>query len=303
MAPLLAAAIVLAMIAPDLARATNVAQTLTHYTDNTCTTASGWSGEQTYQVQSDGSMCYTSVERNTVGGSPNTRYLKLDFTCVGDSTFYQLSECSSFCTGCSTAAGVASYTDAAFQDFLKGDTCHILSWTNPGSTTTQTIWQKTSYDIRSTLSYSCAGYTVDGSVGLTGISTSDWNTAAQTNLATTLASNAGSVCGLNGNGACGVSDVIITASSSRRSMTSNYKVATYTSAAAQSASTAMSTYTQSSQFKTDLQATGGAYASLTGATATTPTVQSDSAGNSAHSVGAFSFGVVSCILAVIGALL
>ena len=186
MAALLAAAIVLAMIAPDLASATNVAQTLTHYTDNTCTTASGWSGEQTYQVQSDGSMCYTSVERNTVGGSPNTRYLKLDFTCVGDSTFYQLSECSSFCTGCSTAAGVASYTDPAFQDFLKGDTCHILSWTNPGSTTTQTIWQKTSYDIRSTLSYSCAGYTVDGSVGLTGISTSDWNTAAQTNLATTV---------------------------------------------------------------------------------------------------------------------
>jgi len=125
--------------------------------------------------------------------------------------------------------------------------------------------------------------TVSYTVVLAGVSASNWDSTAENNFKSEVASSAGLVCGSFANATCTADDVVIT-SSARRNLEVNFYINVYSSAAATSAVTTLSAHIASSAFATALAATGGGLASVTSASVSSSTITTSSTSSSDYTV-------------------
>jgi len=115
---------------------------------------------------------------------------------------------------------------------------------------------------------------VSKSVTLVGITTAQFGTTQQTAFKTTVANNAGTVCGVTGaTRACTASDVALTIS--RRDVSVSYTL-TVAATASTAAGSTLDAYTASSQFATDLTSAGVSVTSTSTSAAASDSESSDS---------------------------
>merc|ERR1712195_98264 len=91
--------------------------------------------------------------------------------------------------------------------------------------------------------------TVSYTVVLAGVSASNWDSTAESNFKSEVASSAGLVCGSFANATCTAADVVIT-TTARRNLEVNFYINVYSSAAATSAVSTLSAHIASSAFAT-----------------------------------------------------
>ena len=105
-------------------------------------------------------------------------------------------------------------------------------------------------------------------VSLTGITAAQFNTMAQENFKSEVASSAGSICGTSGTSVCAGSDVTIS-SFSRRTTSVTFTLVTYSQTKANTAVTTLRTAMAAASFAASLTARGGALASVMNVTVIT----------------------------------
>lgn len=180
-------------------------------------------------------------------------------------------------TGCCTSGGYQATTSCSTR--ASASTMTMTWYRGSGSCSYQTVTPTSM---------------VSKSIKLVGITTAEFGTSQQTAFKTTIADNAGTVCGTTSSTrACTASDVSLTFS--RRDVSVSYTLTVASTASATAGST-LDTYTGSSQFATDLISAGVSVTS----TATTGTAAAASSTSSDTSTYIIIVVVVAMLVLAVG---